>query len=207
MTPADAFAKRPLIAILRGVVAQEAFGVGEALIDAGFTMIEAPLNGPEALASIRILSASFGARAAIGAGTVLRVEDVGAVRDAGASYVVSPNTNRLVIEAAKASGLWTLPGVGTASECFAALDAGADGLKLFPAEMMPPAAVKALRALLPRDVPLVAVGGIDGANLAAYRAAGATGFGFGGALYAPGRSALDVGACARALVAAWEACG
>lgn len=186
-----ALASVPLIAILRGIQPHEALDVGHALADAGWHMIEVPLNSPQPLISISALTAAF-PHLLIGAGTVLDEQQVVEVHKAGGKLVVVPNFNREVVRAAVDLGMVCLPGVSTATEAFAALDAGATGLKLFPAEMIPPAAVKALRAVLPATAPLFPVGGIDASNMAAYAAAGANGFGIGSALYKPGRGAAEV---------------
>ena len=192
----------PLIAIIRGVTPDEAEAVGGALIDAGIRIIEVPLNSPDPFNSIARLVRRFGDDALVGAGTVLRVEDVGRVADAGGRIVVSPGAETNVIAATVAAGLISAPGYFTPTEAFAALSAGAHVLKLFPAEAAPPAVVKAQRAVLPHDVPLVMVGGITPDKVEAYLAAGANGFGLGGALYKPGQGAADVGAQARAFVVA-----
>ncbi len=204
LTFTDALARCPLVAILRGLTPAEAPAVGAALVDAGFTLIEVPLNSPEPLASIRLLADAFGDRALIGAGTVLTTDDVDAVAQAGGRVIVMPHADLEVIRAAKARGLICTPGVATPTEAFAARKAGADALKLFPAEGIPPQIVKAWRAVL-TDIPLLPVGGIDAANMAAYRAAGAQGFGIGSALYKPGKNAQAVATDARALVAAARA--
>ena len=206
MTHPQAFARHfaacPLVAILRGLTPDEAEGAGAALIAAGVRIIEVPLNSPSPLDSIARLAARFGDEALIGAGTVLTPADVARVADAGGGLIVSPNTDPRVIRAAKSAGLASAPGCFTPTEAFAALEAGADALKLFPAEAAPPAVVKALRAVLPRDVPLIAVGGITPGAMADYRAAGADGFGLGSALYSPGMAAADVATRARGFVAA-----
>jgi 2-dehydro-3-deoxyphosphogalactonate aldolase len=194
----------PLVAILRGVRAHEVEAIAAALIDAGLRIIEVPLNSPDPLESIARLAARFGDDALIGAGTVLTPGDVARVADAGGRLIVSPGTDPAVIAATTAAGLVSAPGFFTPSEAFAALAAGAHALKLFPAEAAPPAVVKAQRAVLPKDVPLLVVGGITPDKVAPYRAAGADGFGLGGALYAPGMNAAEVGARARAFVAALE---
>jgi 2-dehydro-3-deoxyphosphogalactonate aldolase len=198
------FADLPLIAILRGVTPAEAPAIGTALVEAGFRIVEVPLNSPEPLASICGLVAAIGERATVGAGTVLSAAEVEAVAASGARLVVSPNTDAAVIRAAKAAGLATAPGVATPTEAFAAISAGADLLKLFPAETLGPATLKAWRAVLPRDTPLVPVGGVTPENVAAWRAAGAAGLGLGSAIYSPGMTAAEVGSRARAFVAAWE---
>lgn len=192
--------RMPVVAILRGVRPDEALGIARALIAAGVRIIEVPLNSPDPLDSIEILASEIQPDDALtGAGTVLTTAQVHAVRDAGGRLIVSPNTNPSVIKETKKLGLFSMPGFFTATEAFAALEAGADCLKLFPAETAPPVYVKALRAVLPREVPLLAVGGVGDHNAADYRAAGATGFGVGSALYKPGMTAGDVFARARAL--------
>jgi 2-dehydro-3-deoxyphosphogalactonate aldolase len=188
---AQTMAQLPLIAILRGLTPAEAPAIGQALVDSGFALMEVPLNSPEPLQSIAALTQLF-PQALIGAGTVLNTQQVQAVHAAGGRLVVSPNFNPAVVAQALALGMVVLPGVATPSEAFAALDAGAHGLKLFPAEMISPATVKALRAVLPQEAALMPVGGITPDNMTAYRAAGASGFGLGSALYAPGRSAQQV---------------
>lgn len=200
------FTALPLIAILRGVVPDEAVAIGQALIDAGFRVIEVPLNSPQPLESIRRLAAAFGDRARIGAGTVLTTQQVHSVAAAGGTLIVSPNANPDVIRTTKAAGLWSAPGVATPTEGFAALDAGADMLKLFPAEQIGPAVAKAWRAVFPRDVPLVPVGGVSPENMAAFVAAGANGFGLGAAIYKPGVSPADVRRAGDAFVAAYRGC-
>jgi 2-dehydro-3-deoxyphosphogalactonate aldolase len=198
---------RPLIAILRGLDPAAAVAVGAALIEAGLTRIEVPLNSPEPLLSIRRLAAAFGEVAQIGAGTVLSPAEVEAVAEAGGRLIVSPNTDPEVIAASKRLGLESLPGAFTATECFSALRAGADGVKLFPASHLGPSGLKALRAVLPPAAQVYAVGGVGPDDFAAWRAAGASGFGIGGALYAPGGSPEAVGAVAREVVAAFDQAG
>lgn len=198
------FAALPLIAILRGIKPDEAVAIGDTLLDAGFRVIEVPMNSPEPLESIRRLSGALGDRARIGGGTVLTVPQVQEVAQAGGTLVVSPNANPDVIRATKAAGLWSAPGVATPTEGFAALDAGADMLKLFPAEQLPPVVVKAWRAVLPQDVPLVPVGGVTPDTMAAFVVAGANGFGLGSALYKPGMTAADVRRAADGFVTAWH---
>ena len=193
-------AECPLVAIIRGVTPGEAEAIGEAIFEAGIRIIEVPLNSPEPLASIERLARRFGERALIGAGTVLEPSDVGRVKDAGGRVIVSPNTFEPVIEAAAAAGLVSLPGFFTPSEAFTALRAGATGLKLFPAEGASPAVVKAQRAVLPKDVPLLVVGGIGPGNMQPWLDAGAQGFGLGSGLYRPGQSAQETAAKARAYV-------
>jgi 2-dehydro-3-deoxyphosphogalactonate aldolase len=184
-------AQLPLIAILRGLTPTEAPEIGEALVSSGFAIIEVPLNSPEPLHSIAALTRLF-PHALIGAGTVLNAQQVKDVHASGGRLVVAPNFNPAVVAQALALNMVVLPGVATPTEAFAALDAGAHGLKLFPAEMISPASVKAMRAVLPKDAALMPVGGITPDNMAAYRSAGASGFGLGSALYAPGRSAEQV---------------
>jgi 2-dehydro-3-deoxyphosphogalactonate aldolase len=192
MTFESALAELPLVAILRGIRPEEAAPVGIALVGAGWRLIEVPLNSPEPLESIRRMAAACPA-ALVGAGTVLSAEAVRTVHDAGGRFVVAPNFDAAVVHAARSLGMAALPGVMSATEAFAALQAGASALKLFPAEMIPPEAVKALRAVLDPSVIVLPVGGISLANMARYRSAGATGFGIGSALYKPGMSADDVG--------------
>lgn len=200
-----ALAQCPVVAILRGVTPAEVDAVGDALIEAGIAIIEVPLNSPHPFDSIRRLAARHGAHALVGAGTVLEVADIARVEASGARLVVAPNFDPGVVRAASDAELFTLPGVMTPSEGFAALKAGADGLKLFPAEILPPAVVKAWRAVFPHDALLLAVGGVGVENIAAYRDAGASGFGIGSALYKPGRPAAEIGKAAQALVAAAKA--
>ena len=200
-----AFAQCPLVAILRGVRPEEVEAIGDALVAAGFTLIEVPLNSPDPLDSIARLAKRLDGRAVAGAGTVLRAEEVDAIKAAGGRIIVSPNANPAVIAASAAAGLASLPGISTPTEAFAALDAGATALKLFPAEAAGPAVLKAIRAVLPRDVRVLPVGGITPEGMAPWREAGAAGFGLGSALYSVGRSAEDVGARARAFVDALAA--
>lgn len=181
-----AMARCPLVAILRGIKPSEAEAVGAVLVDAGFTLIEVPLNSPEPLKSIAALSAAFGDRALIGAGTVTTPDEVTAVKSAGGRLIVSPHCDPAVIERAKSLGLSCVPGVATPSEAFVALKAGAEALKAFPAEAIPPAVLNAWLAVLPPGTRIVPVGGIDAGNMGAYWAAGARGFGFGSSLYKPG---------------------
>ncbi|PVE06312.1 2-dehydro-3-deoxy-6-phosphogalactonate aldolase [Limnohabitans sp. Rim28] len=195
----QALAQLPLIAILRGLTPTEAPAIGQALVDSGFAIIEVPLNSPEPLHSIATLSRLF-PNTLIGAGTVLNAQQVKDVHAAGGRLVVAPNFNPGVVAKALALNMVVLPGVATPTEAFAALGAGAHGLKLFPAEMISPATVKALRAVLPPEAALMPVGGITPDNMAAYRQAGASGFGLGSALYAPGRSAEQVRAAAQNFV-------
>jgi 2-dehydro-3-deoxyphosphogalactonate aldolase len=187
----SALARLPFIAILRGIRPEEVLDAGQALVDAGWHMIEVPLNSPRPLHSILALTAAF-PHALIGAGTVLEPEQVHQVHKAGGKLVVAPNFNADVVRAAADLGMVCLPGVATPTEAFAALDAGATGLKLFPAEMIPPAGVKAMRAVLPAATLLLPVGGISAASIGSYFAAGANGFGIGSALYTPGKPAAEV---------------
>jgi 2-dehydro-3-deoxyphosphogalactonate aldolase len=204
MTFDEAFAQCPLVAILRGVRPEEVEAIGAALIGAGFTLIEVPLNSPDPFESISRLAGRFGGQATIGAGTVLDIAAVERLADAGGRMVVSPNTNEAVIRASVAAGMASLPGYFTPSEAFAALAAGANALKLFPAEGASPAVLKAQRAVLPKHVPVLAVGGISPINMAPWLAAGAAGFGLGSALYKPGASAEQVGVAARDFIANWR---
>jgi 2-dehydro-3-deoxyphosphogalactonate aldolase len=197
----------PLVAILRGIRPDEAETVVEALIEAGIGLIEVPLNSPEPLASIALMAARAGGGARIGAGTVLTADEVKAVAEAGGGFVVSPNRDDGVIRATKAAGLASFPGVFTATEALGAIAAGADALKFFPADLLGPAGINARATILPRGVPLLAVGGIDASNIAAYLKAGVAGFGIGSSLYKPGLSPAEVGARAKAMVAAWRGAG
>ena len=197
-----ALAACPLVAILRGLPSDDAPAVGEALVSTGWKLIEVPLNSPQPLRSIAALAAAH-SDALVGAGTVLTAQQVRDVHAAGGELVVSPNFNAEVVREAVRLGMVCLPGVGTATEAFAALEAGAHGLKLFPSEMIPPAAVKALRAVLPPETLLLPVGGITPANMAMYRAAGARGFGIGSALYKSGSTAAEVRRHAQDFMAAW----
>ncbi|MFN5254265.1 MAG: 2-dehydro-3-deoxy-6-phosphogalactonate aldolase [Limnohabitans sp.] len=202
-TLAQAMGQLPLIAILRGLTPAEAPAIGQALVDKGFAIIEVPLNSPEPVQSIATLTRLF-PHTLIGAGTVLNAQQVQDVHAAGGRLVVAPNFNPAVVAQALALNMVVLPGVATPTEAFAALDAGAHGLKLFPAEMVSPVTVKALRAVLPKDAALMPVGGITPDNMAAYRTAGASGFGLGSALYAPGRSAEQVRLAAQNFVNAFR---
>ncbi|HXS07301.1 MAG TPA: 2-dehydro-3-deoxy-6-phosphogalactonate aldolase [Rhizomicrobium sp.] len=194
----------PLIAILRGLRPEEAVEIGDALVAAGILAAEVPLNSPDAPESISRMRMAFGETLAVGAGTVLSPQDVAVIRDAGAQFVVSPNANSAVISATKKAGMLSMPGFATPSEAFAALEAGADGLKLFPAEASSPAVLKALKEVLPGPVPVFPVGGITPDKTEAYRRAGAAGFGIGSAIYRAGRDAKTVKDNASASVKAWR---
>jgi 2-dehydro-3-deoxyphosphogalactonate aldolase len=192
--------KCPLVAIIRGVTPNEAEEIGAALYEGGIRIVEVPLNSPEPLESIRRLAASLGDRALVGAGTVLDPTDVERVRDAGGRIIVSPNTYAAVIEATARAGLISCPGYFTPSEAFEAIRAGATGLKLFPAENAAPQTVKAQRAVLPKDMPLLVVGGVKPDGLRPWLDAGATGFGLGSGLYKPGQRPAETAMRARAYV-------
>ena len=200
-----AFTRCPLIAILRGVQPDEVEAIGEVLVEAGFAIIEVPLNSPRPLESIARLARTLAGQAIVGAGTVLRAEEVDAVRDAGGTLVISPNTNIRVIAAAVQRGLVAVPGFLTPSEAIAAIETGASALKLFPAEAASPKMLSAIRAILPGDTRVLPVGGIVPAALAQWREAGAAGFGLGSALYKPGMTAGEVAAGARAFMHALKA--
>ena len=194
----------PLVAILRGLHPDEAPAVGDALVGAGFRILEVPLNSPRPLESIRRLVDRYGSERLVGAGTVLDPARVREIADAGGRIVVMPHADVAVIRAAKQAGLYCVPGVATPTEAFVALAAGADALKLFPAEQASPAVLKAWRAVLPAGTAVLPVGGIAPDTMAPWRAAGAAGFGIGSSLYAPGRAADDVGARAQAFAQAWR---
>lgn len=194
----------PLIAILRGVTPAEILPIGRALADAGFAIIEVPLNSPSAIESIGLLAREFGDKVLVGAGTVTTPKLVSEVAAAGGRIIVMPHADVAVIRAAKSAGLVCTPGIATPTEGFAALAAGADALKLFPAEMSPPAVLKAMKSVFPKQTRFLPVGGITPDTMGAYHAAGAAGFGLGSALYKPGMNAATVAGNARAFVAAWN---
>ena len=194
----------PLVAILRGLKPEEALDVGQAIVKAGFHILEVPLNSPDPLRSIQILAAAF-PQALVGAGTVTTAQQVRDIKAAGGQLIISPHLDDNVVCEAVNLGLISLPGVATPSEAFKAIALGAHGLKLFPAEMIRPAVVKSMRAVLPKHIRLIPVGGIGTHNMDAYRNSGASGFGIGSALFAPGKSAQAVGESAAAFVQAWKA--
>ena len=199
---AEAIAAMPIVAILRGVKPDEVVAVAQAIFDAGVRAIEVPLNSPEPFISIANLATHFADRAIVGAGTVLTVEDVARCKAAGAQIIVSPNMNPDVIRATVAAGMISAPGCLTPTEAFAALEAGAYAIKLFPGELISAAAVKAMRAVLPKQAIVLVVGGVSADLISQYRQAGANGFGIGGGIYRPGASPEQAGANARAFVAA-----
>jgi 2-dehydro-3-deoxyphosphogalactonate aldolase len=192
----------PLIAILRGVTPDEAVPIGRALAAEGFAIIEVPLNSPNPIESIRRLNEHLGTSCLIGAGTVMTPAQVTEIASAGGRLIVMPHSDPAVVQAAKAAGLFCVPGVATPTEAFAALANGADALKLFPAEQLSPDVVKAWRAVFPKALRFLPVGGITPVNLAAYLNAGADGFGLGSALYRPGQDPVETGARAKNFVEA-----
>ncbi|MBL8346778.1 MAG: 2-dehydro-3-deoxy-6-phosphogalactonate aldolase [Rubrivivax sp.] len=194
-----------VVAILRGITPAEVLAVGHALKAGGIRVIEVPLNSPEPFDSIERLAREFGHELLIGAGTVLTAGDVDRVADAGGRLVLAPNFDAAVVRQGKARGLLTMPGVATPSEGFQALAAGADALKLFPAEMLGPPVLKAWRAVFPKSTPMFSVGGIGAHNLAAFKAAGASGVGTGSSLYSPGTPAVELTPRALSLVQSWAA--
>jgi 2-dehydro-3-deoxyphosphogalactonate aldolase len=202
MALTEYLARCEFIAILRGIRPDEAVPVAASLEGAGFAIVEVPLNSPDPMQSIAALAAEFGDRLLIGAGTVMTETEVGEVASAGGRLIVTPHASGAIVRAAKQLGLIAVPGFFTPAEAFAMLEAGADALKLFPAEGASPAMLRAMRAVLPLGTMVLPVGGIDAANVDAWRAAGAAGFGIGSALYRPGDTPSAVGTRARALVAA-----
>ncbi|MCT4611636.1 MAG: 2-dehydro-3-deoxy-6-phosphogalactonate aldolase [Pelagimonas sp.] len=195
---------RSIIAILRGVTPGEVDAIAHQILGAGIDMIEVPLNSPDPIESIAILAKSIGDQALVGAGTVLDVAQVDAVKAVGGRLIVSPNCDAAVIAHSAALGLESWPGVFTPTEAFAAIKAGATGLKLFPGDLAGPAGLKAMRAVLPKDCPVYAVGGAGPENFATWAAAGASGFGIGSAIYKPGMGAADVRSRADTIVAAYD---
>lgn len=201
----SAFAALPLVAILRGLTPAEAEPAGRALYDAGFRLIEVPLNSPDPFDSIAAIRNALPQDALVGAGTVLALDQVDQLASIGADLVVMPHADTAIIRAAKSRSMICVPGIATATEAFAALAAGADALKLFPAEQIVPPVVKALRAVVPHSVRLLPVGGITPDNMQPYRAAGAAGFGLGSALYSPGLPVTELAARATRFAQAWAA--
>ena len=199
-----ASAKLPLVAILRGITPDESLEIGRRLYAGGFRLIEVPLNSPEPFKSIAAIRQSLPEDALVGAGTVLTVDQVRELKDSGGDLTVMPHADTAVIRAAKAAGMACTPGVVTPTEAFAALAAGADALKVFPAELVTPAILKAIRVVLPKGTRLLPVGGITPDNMQPYVDAGASGFGLGSALYKPGMTADEVATIAGRFVAAWE---
>ncbi len=200
----DYMKELPLIAILRGLTPDQAVDVAETIYDAGFRIMEVPLNSPDPFSSIALLVRHFDERMLIGAGTVTSVEDCRRVAEAGARLVVAPNTDADVIATARAADMIAVPGVATPSEAFAAIRAGANALKLFPADAVGPSGVRAWRAVLPARLPLVAVGGVGPDNMAEWRKAGVDGFGIGSALFRPGMTTSDIRRNADAFIAAFH---
>lgn len=200
----QAMAELPLVAILRGITPAEVEPIGEALVSTGFRLIEVPLTSPEPFRSIELLVNRFGPEVIVGAGTVRRIAQLEQLHEVGGRLMVTPHADTLLIRAAGQLGLATLPGVATPTEAFAALDAGADGLKLYPAEMISPSAVRAIRTVVGANVVLCPTGGINPEDLARYVAGGASGFGLGGAIYRPGDTVNDVKVSAAAFVASWR---
>jgi 2-dehydro-3-deoxyphosphogalactonate aldolase len=197
----------PLVAIPRGVTSDEADSIAAVIVEAGFGAIEVPLNSPDPLASIELIARLFGDKVLVGAGTVIEASQVDEVAEAGAKLVIAPNADAAVIERAAKLGLIVVPGVATMTEAFAALKAGASGLKLFPGEALGPDIVKAWRAVLPKETQLYPVGGVTPERIAPYKQAGANGFGIGSALYKPGASVDGVRRAARTFVKAWNEAG
>lgn len=205
MTFEEALTACNLVAILRGITPGEVEAVGETLIAAGWRIIEVPLNSPEPLKSIEKLVKRFGEQAIIGAGTVLTPSQVADVAATGSRVIISPNANPEVIRATRAAGMVSLPGVATPTEAFAAIEAGATGVKAFPAESIPPLIIKAWKAVLPKEIPVLAVGGVTPENMTAYSQAGAAGFGIGSSLYKPGSDLATVAERAKTFIEAMRA--
>ena len=203
MTWDDVIARMPIVPIVRGITPNDAVAIAEALFDAGLLCVEVPLNSPDPLQSIAAMRAALGGRMLIGAGTVLTQDAVAEVAQAGGQFIVSPNTDAGVIAATKRAGMASLPGVFTPTEAFAALAAGSDALKLFPAEAAGPATLKAIMAVLPVGTRVMPVGGVSVESMADWRAAGAAGFGIGGSIYRPGDGADAVCERARAFAEGW----
>jgi len=195
----------PLVAILRGIRPQEAVDIGVSLVEAGFRLIEVPLNSPDPFTSIAALRQALPDEVLVGAGTVLELAQIGQLCGCGGELVIMPHADLALIRAAKAAGLLCVPGIVSPTEAFAALAAGADALKIFPAELVTPAILKAMRAVLPKGIGLLPVGGIKPESLKPYVDAGATGFGLGSALYKPGMTVEQTASMARQFVAAWRA--
>jgi 2-dehydro-3-deoxyphosphogalactonate aldolase len=200
----DYLTELPLIAILRGLKPESAEAVGHILVEAGFRIIEVPLNSPDPFRSIQILADAMPKNVLVGAGTVLDPQQVHGVRDVGGRLIVMPHADLEVIRLAKEQDLVCTPGVATPTEAFAALKAGADAIKIFPAEAIPPAVVKAWRAVLPKETVVLPVGGIKPDNMKPYLDAGANGFGLGSALFTPSMSVEEIGRNARAFATAWQ---
>jgi 2-dehydro-3-deoxyphosphogalactonate aldolase len=201
----DYLTELPLIAILRGLKPENAEAVGHALVEAGFRIIEVPLNSPDPFRSIERLAKTMPGNVLVGAGTVLDPEQVNGIRDVGGKLIIMPHADLDVIKRAKEQELICTPGVATPTEAFAALKAGADAIKIFPAEAVPPAVVKAWRAVLPKDTVVLPVGGIKPDNMKPYVEAGANGFGLGSALFTPAMPVEEIGRKARDFAAAWQA--
>lgn len=205
MTLREHLARCSIVAILRGLRPEEAVPIGEALVETGITVLEVPLNSPDPLRSIEALARRFGDDALVGAGTVIGAAAVAGVADAGGRLIVTPHADPAVVRVAKERGMLAVPGFFTPGEAFALLEAGADGLKLFPAEAASPAVLKAMLAVFPKGTLVLPVGGMGADNIPAWRAAGAAGFGVGSSLYKPGETPADVGAKARILMATLRA--
>ncbi len=203
----DTLKTLPLVAILRGIKPSEALSIGEQIVAAGFKVLEVPLNSPEPFESIKLMAEAFGRDAIVGAGTVLKVEDVDRLAEVGGQICISPNANPAVIRRAKELGLISFPAFFTATEAFSAIDAGADALKLFPAELAGVKGLKALKAILPKDMPVFPVGGVEPGNMKEYLNVGAAGFGIGSSVYKPGDTAEIAFGKAKAFTDAWKTLG